>query len=39
MRNGSNKGNDDAVIKTVKSYPDLKGLCSEHYSVCYPDLN
>jgi hypothetical protein len=39
MQNGSMNGGDAAEIKTVKSYPDLQGLGSEHYSVRYPDLN
>ena len=39
MQNGPTKGGDEAVIKTVKSYPNLEGLWMEHYSVRYPDLN
>ena len=39
MQNGSMKGGDEAVIKTVDSYPDLQGFWREHYTVRYPDLN
>jgi competence protein ComEC len=39
MQNGITKGGDEAVLKTIKSYPDLQGLWMEHYSVRYPDLN
>jgi beta-lactamase superfamily II metal-dependent hydrolase len=39
MQNGPKKGGDEAVIKTVDSYPDLKGFWRVHYSVRYPDLN
>jgi competence protein ComEC len=39
MENGPTKGGDEAVIKTVRTYPDLKDLWSRHYSVRYPDLN
>ncbi len=39
MQNGPRKGGDDAVIKTVDSYPGLKGFWRLHYSVRYPDLN
>jgi competence protein ComEC len=39
MQNGAMKGGDEAVIKTVNSYPDLQGFWREHYTVRYPDLN
>jgi competence protein ComEC len=39
MQNGPTKGGDEAVIKTVNTYPDLKGFWRSHYSVRYPDLN
>lgn len=39
MQNGPTKGGDQEVIKTVESYPDLKGFWRTHYSVRYPDLN
>lgn len=39
MQNGPTKGGDERVIKTVDSYPDLKGFWRVHYSVRYPDLN
>lgn len=39
MQNGPRKGGDEAVLKTVKSYPHLEGLWLSHYSVRYPDLN
>ncbi|MEO6802701.1 MAG: MBL fold metallo-hydrolase, partial [Granulicella sp.] len=39
MQNGPRKGGDEAVLKTVTSYPGLGGLWKAHYSVRYPDLN
>ncbi|HWF47189.1 MAG TPA: MBL fold metallo-hydrolase, partial [Bryobacteraceae bacterium] len=39
MQNGPTKGGDEAVIKTVNTYPDLKSFWRLHYSVRYPDLN
>ncbi len=39
MQNGPTKGGDQTVIKTVNTYPDLKGFWRAHYSVRYPDLN
>jgi hypothetical protein len=39
MQNGPTKGGDEVVLKTVHTYPDLKALWSNHYSVRYPDLN
>jgi competence protein ComEC len=39
MQNGPTKGGDAAVIRTVDTYPDLKGFWRVHYSVRYPDLN
>jgi competence protein ComEC len=39
MQNGPTKGGDEAVIKTVNTYPDLKGFWRTHYTVRYPDLN
>jgi competence protein ComEC len=39
MQNGPTKGGDEAVIKTVTSYPDLGGFWRTHYTVRYPDLN
>lgn len=39
MQNGPAKGGDEAVIKTVDSYPGLQGFWRVHYSVRYPDLN
>lgn len=39
MQNGPTKGGDAAVIKTVNTYPDLKGFWRLHYTVRYPDLN
>jgi hypothetical protein len=39
MQNGPTKGGDEAVIKTVNTYSDLKGFWRLHYSVRYPDLN
>ena len=39
MQNGPTKGGDEAVIKMVNSYPNLKGFWRLHYSVRYPDLN
>ena len=39
MQNGPTKGGDESVLKTVHTYPDMKGLWSTHYSVRYPDLN
>lgn len=39
MQNGPSKGGDEAVIKTVESYPDLQGFWRTHYTVRYPDLN
>lgn len=39
MQNGPTKGGDEAVIKTVDTYPGLKGFWRLHYSVRYPDLN
>jgi competence protein ComEC len=39
MQNGPKKGGDEEVIKTVDSYPDLKGFWRVHYSVRYPGLN
>ncbi len=39
MQNGPLKGGDQAVLKTVESFPGLEGLWMEHYSVRYPALN
>jgi hypothetical protein len=39
MQNGPMKGGDEAVIKTVNTYPDLKGFWRIHYTVRYPALN
>lgn len=39
MQNGPMKGGDEAVIKTVDTYPDLEGFWRLHYSVRFPDLN
>lgn len=39
MQNGSYKGGDAEVIKTVEGYPGLQGFWREHYSVRYPELN
>ncbi len=39
MQNGPTKGGDEAVIKTVNTYPGLKGFWRVHYTVRYPDLN
>lgn len=39
MQNGSRKGGDEAVIKTVDSFPDMKGFWRLHYSTRYPDMN
>lgn len=39
MQNGPTKGGDEAVIKTIDSYPDLGGFWRTHYTVRYPDLN
>lgn len=39
MQNGSRKGGDAAVIKRVRSSPELQSLWLTHYSVRYPDLN
>jgi len=39
MQNGPRKGGDEKVIKTVNTYPDLKGFWRAHYSVRYPELN
>jgi beta-lactamase superfamily II metal-dependent hydrolase len=39
MQNGPTKGGDEAVMKTVESYPDLQGFWQSHYSVRYPALN
>ena len=39
MQNGPTKGGDEAVIKTVTSYPNLQAFWRVHYSVRYPDLN
>lgn len=39
MENGSRKGGDEAVIKTVNSTPDLKGFWRSHSTVRYPDLD
>ncbi len=39
MQNGPAKGGDEAVIKTVNAYPELKGFWRVHYTVRYPDLN
>jgi competence protein ComEC len=39
MQNGPTKGGDEAVIKTVNTYPDLKGFWRSHSTVRYPDLN
>lgn len=39
MQNGPTKGGDEAVIKTVESYPHLAGFWRTHYSVRYPELN
>jgi competence protein ComEC len=39
MQNGPTKGGDEAVIKTVDSYPGLLGFWRIHYSVRYPILN
>lgn len=39
MQNGPTKGGDDVVIRTVNTYPGLKGFWRVHYTVRYPDLN
>lgn len=39
MQNGPTKGGDEAVIKTVDSFPGLEGFWRLHYSVRYPELN
>lgn len=39
MQNGPTKGGDEAVLKSVKSYPELQGLWLTHFSVRYPHLN
>jgi hypothetical protein len=39
MQNGPTKGGDEAVMKTVESYPHLEGFWQSHYSVRYPALN
>ncbi len=39
MQNGPMKGGDEAVLKTVESFPGLEGLWLSHYSVRYPALN
>jgi beta-lactamase superfamily II metal-dependent hydrolase len=39
MQNGPTKGGDEAVIKTVNSYPNLGGLWKTHYAVRHPELN
>jgi competence protein ComEC len=39
MQNGPTKGGDEAVIKTVNSYPSLQGFWRTHYSRRYPDSN
>lgn len=39
MQNGRRKGGDEAVFKTLKTFPDLQGLWLDHYSARYPDLN
>ena len=39
MQNGRRKGGDEAVFKTLKTFPDLEGLWQDHYSIRNPDLN
>jgi beta-lactamase superfamily II metal-dependent hydrolase len=39
MQNGPLKGGDEAVIKTVTSYPNLEGFWRTHATVRYPALN
>jgi competence protein ComEC len=39
MQNGPRKGGDEAVLKTVESFPGLEGRWMSHYSVRYPALN
>lgn len=39
MQNGPRKGGDEPVMKTVETYPNLKGYWILHYSVRYPKLN
>ena len=39
VQNGPKKGGDEAVIRTVNSYPGLKGFWRIHSTVRYPALN
>jgi competence protein ComEC len=39
MQNGSRKGGDEAVIKTVDSYPHLEGFWRLHATMRYPQLD
>ncbi|HEY0263935.1 MAG TPA: MBL fold metallo-hydrolase [Granulicella sp.] len=41
MQNGPTKGGDEAVMKTVSSFPSVAqgGFWKTHYTVRYPDLN
>ena len=39
MENGPTKGSDEAVVKTIHTYPDLEGLWRAHASRKTPELN
>lgn len=39
MQNGSRKGGDEAVIKTVDSYQDLQGFWRMHATTRFPQLD
>jgi competence protein ComEC len=39
MQNGPTKGGDQAVVKTMRTFPDLEGLWQAHSYVRNPDLN
>jgi len=39
MQNGPTKGGDQAVVKTVRAFPDFEGLWQAHAYVRDPELN
>jgi beta-lactamase superfamily II metal-dependent hydrolase len=39
MQNGSRKGGDAAVVKTLRTFPHLEGLWQEHAYTRNPELN
>jgi competence protein ComEC len=39
MQNGPTKGGDQAVVKTIRTFPDLEGLWQAHAFTRNPELN